>query len=111
MDRPGRRWTLIPVAKHNQTVLKRMKNHIYKLKLHTLTHIETQTQTLTSELNLSWQTLHEMTCFFLGTKVTPKVWLMTAFCTGSIYRSQTEVRGQHAAQDSLNSDDRLMLTE
>lgn len=52
-----------------------------------------------------------MTCFFLGTKVTPKVWLMTAFCTGSIYRSQTEVRGQHAAQDSLNSDDRLMLTE
>lgn len=36
---------------------------------------------------------------------------MTAFCTGSICRSQTEVRGQHAAQDRLNSDDRLMLTE
>lgn len=38
----------------------------------------------TSELNRSWQTLQEMTCFFLGTMVTPKVWLMTAFCTGSI---------------------------
>lgn len=42
-------------------------------------------KTLTSELNLSWQTLQEMTCFFLGTKVTPNVWFMTAFCTGSIW--------------------------
>ena len=54
-----------------------------------------QTETLTSELNLNWQTLHEMTCFFLGTKVTPNVWLMTAFCTGSICRSHTHAhRGQ-----------------
>lgn len=61
-------------------------------------NIHTETQTLTSELNLSWQTLHEMTCFFLGTKVTPKVWLMTAFCTGSICRRRTEVRGHEPAQ-------------
>ena len=55
----------------------------------TTTHIHI----LTSELNLNWQTLQEMTCFFLGTMVTPKVWLMTAFCTGSIYKRHTEVRG------------------
>lgn len=67
--------------------------------LHANIHVETQT--LTSELNLSWQTLHEMTCFFLGTKVTPKVWLMTAFCTGSICRRHTEVRGHEAAQDDI----------
>lgn len=67
-------------------------------------NIHTETQTLTSELNLSWQTLHEMTCFFLGTKVTPKVWLMTAFCTGSICRRRTEVRGHEPAQV-----DRVML--
>lgn len=84
-----------------------MKNQVKK---HT-THTEAQTQTLTSELNLSWHTLHEMTCFFLGTKVTPKVWLMTAFCTGSICRRHTEVRGHQPAQDWLNGDDRVMLTE
>lgn len=42
---------------------------------------------LTSELNLSWQTLHEIICFFLGGTETPNVWLMTAFCTGSIWRA------------------------
>lgn len=67
-------------------------------KNYTDTHTETQTERLTSELNLSWQTLHDMTCFFLGTKVTPKVWLMTAFCTGSICRRHTEVRGQQPGQ-------------
>lgn len=52
-----------------------------------------------------------MTCFFLGTKVTPNVWLMTAFCTGSICRRHTEVRGHQPAQDGMSSDDRVMLTE
>lgn len=52
-----------------------------------------------------------MTCFFLGTKVTPNVWLMTAFCTGSICRRHIEVRGHQPAQDGMSSDDRVMLTE
>lgn len=39
---------------------------------------------LTVELNRRWQMLQEMMGFFLG-GATPKVWLITAFCTGSIY--------------------------
>ncbi len=39
---------------------------------------------LTVELKRRWQMLQEMMGFFLG-GATPKVWLITAFCTGSIY--------------------------
>lgn len=39
---------------------------------------------LTAELKRRWQMLQEMNCFFLSGAGTPKVWLITAFCTGSI---------------------------
>lgn len=38
----------------------------------------------TSELKRIWQTLQEMTGRLVLINGTPKVWLMTAFCTGSI---------------------------
>lgn len=38
----------------------------------------------TSELNRIWQTLQEMTGRLVLISGTPKVWFMTAFCTGSI---------------------------
>lgn len=59
---------------------------------------EKQTKELTSELNFSWQTWHEMTCFFLGTMVTPNVCLMIAFCTGSIWRTQRSQRSSAFSQ-------------
>ena len=62
-------------------------------------------------MNLSWQTLQEMTCFFLGTKVTPNVWLMTAFCTGSICKRRTGVRGHQPAQDGSFSQSRSVLPQ
>lgn len=42
---------------------------------------------LTVELKRRWQMLQEMMGFFLG-GATPKVWLITAFCTGSIYNKK-----------------------
>lgn len=48
---------------------------------------------LTSELKRSWQMLQEITCFFLGGMETPNVWLITAFWTGSIWK--TKSRGTH----------------
>lgn len=39
----------------------------------------------TAELKRIWQTLQEMIGRFVLTRGTPKVWLITAFCTGSIW--------------------------
>lgn len=33
--------------------------------------------------------LHEITCFFLGGMETPNVWLITAFWTGSIWKTNS----------------------
>lgn len=43
---------------------------------------------LTAELKRRWQMLQEMNCFFLSGAGTPKVWLITAFCTGSICKGK-----------------------
>lgn len=62
------------------------------------THLPAQTPSrrpLTAELNLRWQILQEMNCFFLSGLGTPKVWLITAFCTGSIWRG---ARGEKRTQ-------------
>lgn len=40
---------------------------------------------LTVELKRRWQMLHDMMGFFFC-GATPKVWLITAFCTGSIWK-------------------------
>lgn len=51
---------------------------------------------LTAELKRRWQMLQEMNCFFLSGVGTPKVWLITAFCTGSIWKGR-EGRGRLGA--------------
>ena len=51
---------------------------------------------LTAELKRRWQMLQEMNCFFLSGAGTPKVWLITAFCTGSIWKGR-EGRGRLGA--------------
>lgn len=43
---------------------------------------------LTAELKRRWQMLQEMNCFFFSGVGTPKVWLITAFCTGSIWKGR-----------------------
>lgn len=52
---------------------------------------------LTAELKRRWQMLQEMNCFFLSGAGTPKVWLITAFCTGSIWKGR-EGRGRLGAR-------------
>lgn len=44
---------------------------------------------LTCELNLSWQTLQE-TCFLFAVGGRQRVWWRTAFCTGSIWRTERD---------------------
>lgn len=49
----------------------------------------------TSELNRIWQTLQDMMGRLVLTSGTPKVWLITAFWTGSIWsteKGEKEVR-------------------
>lgn len=48
---------------------------------------------LTAELKRRWQMLQEMNCFFLSGAGTPKVWLITAFCTGSIWKGREGTGG------------------
>lgn len=48
----------------------------------------------TSELNRIWQTLQEMTGRLVLISGTPKVWFMTAFCTGSICWGNDSGRGE-----------------
>lgn len=50
---------------------------------------------LTAELKRRWQMLQEMNCFFLSGAGTPKVWLITAFCTGSICKGKARGVGWH----------------
>lgn len=47
-------------------------------------HSSSEENSLTCELNLSWQTLQE-TCFLFAVGGMPRVWWRTAFCTGSIW--------------------------
>lgn len=44
----------------------------------------------TSELKRIWQTLQEMTGRLVLIRGTPNVWLITAFCTGSICQSERQ---------------------
>lgn len=68
--------------------------HKPKTNIYTSSYKHTNNQrslffVLTSELKRSWQMLQEITCFFLGGMETPNVWLITAFWTGSIWKTKS----------------------
>jgi len=50
-----------------------------------------QNDQLTSELNLSWQMLHDMICFLRWGRGTPNVWFITAFWIGSICKERRKI--------------------
>ncbi len=59
---------------------------------------------LTSELKRIWQTLQEMIGRLVFTSGTPKVWLITAFWTGSIWiQSRRKREGKEKGRVKLNS--------
>lgn len=60
---------------------------IYKIHMYKCTQADSVTL-LTSELKRIWQTLQEMTGRLAFINGTPKVWLIAAFCTGSIWKGR-----------------------
>lgn len=53
----------------------------------------------TSELKRIWQTLHEMTGRLVLISGTPKVWFITAFCTGSIWQRNDKGRDRSVSHN------------